>query len=63
MNLITSVVTNSFISCKVLMISNQGLDDFLFVYVLFDHVVIDDYATDGGEAPFTKMHYVLITNP
>ena len=26
-------------------------------------LVIDDYAKDGGEELFTKMHCVLITNP
>ena len=26
-------------------------------------IVIDDYAKDGGEEPFTKMHRVLIANP
>ena len=25
--------------------------------------IIDDYAKDGGEELFTKMHCVLITNP
>ena len=29
----------------------------------WEELVIDDYAKDGGEEPFTKMHCVLITNP